>query len=883
MEMALTKGNEGFEETKKNRNVGDRGNILLNQSISSSLSSKDKDEVPKVPNRIEKSWNFKRKKCSSFNYWMMRRLDQRSETALAGIQDDVLRFKKKSNVTPKQICTCATYLENGYLGWNLPKEDFITEDTYEYYRFWRSKLWKRIFILASFLHLSLLYFEPPHSTMYREDDDWVTEATIIPTRGDRAIELVFVGIYILDLYLQYRAMGFESFSSDFFYRNDRNVILKRVPQIYVVFIVPVLVLNTIICFLYPPFPQYSKCLRALVPFRKLLNVNKIAVSILEASKGVFEVLVMVILHVFLFSMLGYVLFSSVGDPNFGNSPNASEFCDFDGSKDNTGAIFCSTYDPADCEKYFSSPSNSLYHLTILLTTANYPDIMLPAYRCSPFASVFFIVYLLIGLYLLMNLITAVVYTHYSRHVSGLLKSHRDRREAAIERTFQVITKTKTAGSAFLGIDMGVWIVIFDALRRSKIRRCPTILGPVLFDMFCDDDGGDSGHPPIIRNTKQLGAAVAFATELNVQSDPRRLRAAHVRNLRRQSDRSRVAWIKLAFYEGIGVSSLEEIVNHKRWRHFWNCALVMYIILQYAQYALDARGMDSVALNALSSTLLFSFLIEITVGAMGIGAVELWERSLFDKLDIVLVIMGTIGEIVGYAADSDSVLVVDALPMLRIIRVLRLMRTTKNFRIIVNVVTTLSGQLVRYLAVLFLLFYFYASIGMEIFSNRLHGSGVANSSYGQLNYYKINFDTPGSAFVALWEQMIVNQWPVIMEGCMATGSVTLSVIYFISFQVLCVIVVSNVIIAFFLFAYEEISSHVATSMTGLKLKSETPSWRPILDACALKRGHLTADWMIKRHESAKGLNLYGSIAIHSEEFYRNALRGGDSKLRRDEMA
>ena len=37
------------------------------------------------------------------------------------------------------------------------------------------------------------------------------------------------------------------------------------------------------------------------------------------------------------------------------------------------------YNSLDCNNYFSSPSWSAYHLLILLTTANFPDVMLPTY------------------------------------------------------------------------------------------------------------------------------------------------------------------------------------------------------------------------------------------------------------------------------------------------------------------------------------------------------------------------------------------------------------------------------------------------------------------------------------------------------------------------
>ena len=46
-------------------------------------------------------------------------------------------------------------------------------------------------------------------------------------------------------------------------------------------------------------------------------------------------------------------------------------------------------------------------MLVLITTANFPDIMLPSYDRHSLAALFFVVYLVIGLYFLMNLVLAV--------------------------------------------------------------------------------------------------------------------------------------------------------------------------------------------------------------------------------------------------------------------------------------------------------------------------------------------------------------------------------------------------------------------------------------------------------------------------------------------
>ena len=56
--------------------------------------------------------------------------------------------------------------------------------------------------------------------------------------------------------------------------------------------------------------------------------------------------------------------------------------------------------------YFDNVVNSYYSMLILLTTANFPDVMLPAYNVSFFWSIYFVSFLILGLYALLNLLLA---------------------------------------------------------------------------------------------------------------------------------------------------------------------------------------------------------------------------------------------------------------------------------------------------------------------------------------------------------------------------------------------------------------------------------------------------------------------------------------------
>lgn len=94
---------------------------------------------------------------------------------------------------------------------------------------------------------------------------------------------------------------------------------------------------------------------------------------------------------------------------------------------------------SDFEGYaiFISPGESLYSMMILLTTANFPDVMLPAYNADRINVLFFLAYLIVGLYFLQNILLAIIFDNYKKRIT---KRVEDRTENRVENILKYFDK-----------------------------------------------------------------------------------------------------------------------------------------------------------------------------------------------------------------------------------------------------------------------------------------------------------------------------------------------------------------------------------------------------------------------------------------------------------
>ena len=125
---------------------------------------------------------------------------------------------------------------------------------------------------------------------------------------------------------------------------------------------------------------------------------------------------------------------------------------------------------------FNTIGNTYYSLIVLITTSNFPDIMLSAYNTSTWYTIFFVFFIIFGVFFLMNVLLAVIFDNYKRRVQWTSQNRGKERIEYIEKFFDKYDEgdkgylTIYEAKAFFG-----YVLDFNYRESDDRKKLQTIL------------------------------------------------------------------------------------------------------------------------------------------------------------------------------------------------------------------------------------------------------------------------------------------------------------------------------------------------------------------------------------------------------------------------
>ncbi|NXK05475.1 TPC1 protein, partial [Herpetotheres cachinnans] len=543
------------------------------------------------------------------------------------------------------------------------------------------------------------------------------------------LELFALIVVVFELSMKMRWLGFQTFI-----RHKRTMVKTCVLFVQFIEAIVVLVRQT-------SHVRITRALRCifLVDCRYCGAVRRNLRQIFQSLPPFIDILLLLLFFMVIFAILGFYLFS----------PNHS--------------------DP-----YFNTLENSLVNLFVLLTTSNFPDVMMPSYARNPWSCVFFIVYLSIELYFIMNLLLAVVFDTFNDIEKRKFKSLLLHKRTAIQHAYRLlITKQRPSGISFKHFE--------GLLRFYKPRMCAR-------ERYLTFKALNQSNTPLV----SLKDFYNFYEVVGLKWKAKRNREHWF------DDLPRTAFL---IFKGNRLYFHDSMYTVVAVNGIW--ILVETFMLQ---------GGNFFSRNVPWSYIVFLTIygVELLLKTTGLGPVEYLSSgwNLFDFSVTLFAFLGLMA--LAFNMEPFYFIVV-----LRPLQLLRLFKLKKRYRNVLDTMFELFPRMASLGLTLLIFYYCFAIVGMEFFAgvvypNCCNTSTVADS-YRWVNrtignktvveegyYYLNNFDNILNSFVTLFELTVVNDWYIIMEG-VTSQTTHWSRLYFMIFYIV-TMVVMTIIVAFILDAF-----------------------------------------------------------------------------------
>ncbi|XP_077164863.1 two pore channel protein 1 isoform X1 [Paroedura picta] len=547
------------------------------------------------------------------------------------------------------------------------------------------------------------------------------------------LELLALAIVVFELSMKMRWLGFHTYI-----RHKRTMVKTCVLFLQFIEAIVVLVRQT-------SHVRITRALRCifLVDCRYCGAVRRNLRQIFQSLPPFIDILLLLLFFMVIFAILGFYLFSS----------NKS--------------------DP-----YFNTLENSLVNLFVLLTTANFPDVMMPSYSQNPWSCVFFIVYLSIELYFIMNLLLAVVFDTFNDIEKMKFKSLLLHKRTAIQHAYRLlVSKQRPSGISFKQ---------FDGLLRFYKPRMSSRDRYLTFKAL-----SQSSTP-----------SVSLKDMYNFYE---------VVGLKWKAKKNREHWFddlpRTAFliFKGINI-----LVNSRTFQYTMYTLVAVNGLWILVETFMLRDGIFSRDVPWSYIVFLTIYGVEVLLKITGLGPLE-YLSSGWNFFDFSVTLFAFLG-LLALAFDMKPFYFI---VVLRPLQLLRLFKLKKRYRNVLDTMFELLPRMASLGLTLLIFYYCFAIIGMEFFSGKLYPNCCNRSTvadaYRWVNrtvgnrtvveegyYYLNNFDNVLSSFVTLFELTVVNDWYIIMEGVTSETS-HWSRLYFMTFYIV-TMVVMTIIVAFILDAF-----------------------------------------------------------------------------------
>ncbi|XP_023095945.1 two pore calcium channel protein 2 isoform X2 [Felis catus] len=586
------------------------------------------------------------------------------------------------------------------------------------YRLYYSNTCQWTLSLTIFLILLLAFVETPSSLTSTADVRFRSAPWDPPCGLTESVEALCLLVFVADVSVKSYLVGWAQFR--------KNPWLLAYLAVLVVSLADWIVSLSLVC------QEPLRIRRLFRPFFLMQNssmMKKTLKCIRSSLPEMASVVLLLALHLCVFTMLGMLLFT--------------------GEKD----------DGQDRERltYFRNLPEALTSLLVLLTTANNPDVMTPAYSKNRAYAIFFIVFTLIGSLFLMNLLTAIIYNQFRGYLMKSFQTSLFRRRLGARAAYEVLSSMSTRGEAHprgVGVDPQDFLQVLQRVQLDSHQK-----------------------PVIMEKVRSYGGDLLSAEEFQKLFNEFDKRVIKERPPRPE-------------YRSPFLRSAQFLFSHRYFDYLGNLIALGNLVSISVFLVFDADVLpgdrDDFVLGILNCVFILYYVLELLLKAFALGlrGYLSYSSNVFDGLlTVVLLVLeistlavyrfphpGWKPEMLGLLSLWDMARLVN---MFIVFRFLRIIPSMKLMALVASTILDLIKNMRAFGGILVVVYYIFAILGISLFRGVVvvpgngslapDNSSAPCGSFEQLEYWANNFDDFAAALITLWNVMVVNNWQVFLDA------------------------------------------------------------------------------------------------------------------------
>ena len=563
-------------------------------------------------------------------------------------------------------------------------------------------------------------------------------AMLLTISQARSIEIICVGLIIMHMLLQFGDDGF--FPSFFFYRG-----YKRWVHISQCVIVSLLLLS-----ISTHDTTFNPFLRMAILATYLKGVQRELVTLFKMTPHVMKVLFLLGVIVIFYAWFGVVIFK---DSKQGRTfPNLIE---------------------------------GMWTLYISITTANYPDVSMDSYNENRLAAIYWMSFMSISFFYIMNLILAVCTEVYDDSISGRKEERKKLAEELLKEAFFLLEPDEK------GDVCRESMIKVMAILNKDIPEVKSISPEVkrIFFALLDKNGSD---------TICLEEFMDFDLVLLL-------------NMEKESDYMSLVETKFpSIYTSRWYTRLCNTVKSSSFDTFVDSMLLLNAFTVLMQDYSILAGYDTTndsedtgifdSWERLETVFTVFYVLEVIL-KVTVNGWKRYSRTARNLFDLAITCMSLLATIYVYYPNAyNDTDLIRFIVMARVLRLARLLFAIESFRLLGAISIDILPASCDIFLVLLFVAYSFAAIGNLRYggyitrdpSNPLSYSLLKATDFAGNDYWANNFNDMASGMVVLFDLLVVNNWTNTIEGFECTTGGYSVRFFFLSFHLICVIGISNVI-------------------------------------------------------------------------------------------